>query len=178
MAHIDRNHVYKELLKHSHPLKTTMSSFCNTINGKVSNASVNVQEALKLGESMLLDFRASLPDDFHVPLKRKVKIMESIKYGVAISDKTLCNMASLFCLLITVGQHRQTLLDYELCTVPASIIGEYGCLSTVTKSTLVFKLKVDRLQPDSPDIVIVYGQQLLYHIVGRVLGLLQFSPTT
>ena len=69
-------------------------------------------------------------------------------------------MASLFCRLITVGQHRQvelqTVFDYELCAVPASIIDEYGCLKTWTKSTLVSILKVADLQPD--------GHQLLYHI--------------
>ena len=83
-------------------------------------------------------------------------------------------MASLFCRLITVGQHRQvelqTQFDYELCAVPASIIDEYGCLKTVTKSTLFSKLKVDDIQPDAPDIVIVDGQQLLYHIVWPCAG--------
>ena len=103
------------------------------------NASVNVQEILKMGESTLLDFRSSLPGGFHAPLKRKVKTMEYIKCQVDIGDKTLCDMASLFCLLITVGQHRQaelqTLFDYELCAVPASIIDEYGCLRSGTTST-------------------------------------------
>ena len=95
--------------------------------------------------------------------------MESIKCGVAIGDKTLYDMASLFCRLITVRQHRQvelqTLFDYELCAVPASMIDEYGCLRTGTKSTLV-----SILQPDAPDIVIVDGQQLLYHIVWPCAG--------
>ena len=36
--------------------------------------------------------------------------------------------------------------------------------------TLVSKLKVDDLQPDAPDIVIVDGQQLLYHIVWPCAG--------
>ena len=52
-------------------------------------------------------------------------------------------MASLFCRLITTGQHRQvelqTLFNYELCTVPASTIAEYGCVKRGTKSTLVSK---------------------------------------
>ena len=152
----------------------TSSSLYNIINGKVMNTSDNVQETLKMGESMLIDFRSSLPGGFHTPLKRKVKTMESIKCQVAIGDKTLYDMASLFCLLITVGQHRQVelqiLFDYELCAVPASIIGEYGCLRTGTKSTLVSKLKVDDLQPHAPDIVIVDGQQLLYHIVWPCTG--------
>jgi len=77
----DRNRVYEELKKHSHPLKLTSSSLCNIINGQVANASLNVQETLKMGESMLLDFRSSLPGGFHAPLKRKVKTMESIKCG-------------------------------------------------------------------------------------------------
>ena len=105
-----RNRVYEESKKHSHPLK-----------GKGANASVNVQETRKMGESMLLDFRSSLPGGFHAPLKRKVKTMESIKCGVAIGDKRLYDLASLFCRLNTVGQHRQvelqTLFDYELCAV-------------------------------------------------------------
>jgi len=78
----DRNCVYEELKKHSHPLKLTSSSLCNIINGQVANASVNVQETRKMGESMLLDFRSSLPGGFHAPLKRKVKTMASIKCGV------------------------------------------------------------------------------------------------
>ena len=45
-----------------------------------------------------------------------LKVLESIKCGVTIGDKTLYDMASLFCRLITVGQHRQvelqTLFDY------------------------------------------------------------------
>ena len=100
----DRTRVYGELKKHFHPLKLTSSSLYNIINGKVANA-VNVQETLKMGESMLLDFRPSLPGGIHAPLKRKVKTMESIKCGVAIGDKTLYDMASLFCCLTTVGQH-------------------------------------------------------------------------
>ena len=170
----DRNHVYEELKKHCHPLKLTSSSLCNIINDKVANASVNVQETHKMGESMLLDFRSSLPVGFHAPLKRKVKTMKSIKCGVTIGDKTLYNMASLFCRLITVGQHRlvelQIHFDNELCAVPASIIDEYECLRTGTKSTLVSKLKVDDLQPDARDIVIVDGQQLLYHIIWPCAG--------
>ena len=104
----DRNRVYEELKKHSHPLKLTSSGLYNIINGKVANASVNFQETLKIGESMLLDFRSSLHGSFRAPLKRKVKTMESIKCGIAIGDKTLYDMASLFCRLITVGQHLTT----------------------------------------------------------------------
>ena len=84
----DRNRVYEELKKHSHPLKLTSSSLYNIINGKMANAFVNVQETRKMGESMLVDFRSALPGGFHAPLKRKVKTMEYIKCGVTIGRST------------------------------------------------------------------------------------------
>ena len=143
----DRNSCLRRVEEAFPSSQMTTSSLYDIINGKVMNASVNVQETLKMGESMFLDFRSSLPGGFHAPLKRKVKTMEYIKCQVAIGDKMLYDTASLLCVLITVGQHRQaefqTLFDYELCAVPASIIDEYGCLRTGTKSTLVSKLKVD-----------------------------------
>ena len=141
----DRNSCLRRVEEAFPSSQMTSSSLYNIINGKVVNASVNVQETLKMGESMFLDFRSSLPGGFHAPLKRKVKTMEYIKCQVAICDRMLYDMASLFCVLIT--EHRQaelqTLFDYELCAVPASIIDEDGCLRTGTKSILVPNLKVD-----------------------------------
>ena len=61
-----RNRVYEELKTHPHPLKLTSSSVYNIINGKVANASVNVQETLKMGRAF------SLTSDrhcFYDPLK-------------------------------------------------------------------------------------------------------------
>ena len=143
----DRNSCLRRVEEAFPSSQMTSSSLYNIINGQMVNASVNVQETIKMGERMFLDFRSSLPGGFHAPLKRKVKTMEYIKCQVAIGDKTFYDMASLFCRLIAVGQHRQvelqTLFNYELCAVPASIIDEYGCLRTGTKSTLVSKLKVD-----------------------------------
>ena len=148
----DRNSCLRRVEDAFPSSQMTSSSLYNIINGKVVNASVNVQEILKMGESMFLDFRSSLPGGFHAPLKRKFKTMEYIKCQIAKGNKTFYDMSSLFCVLITVGQHRQaelqTLFDNELCAVPESIIDEYGCLRTGTKSTLVSKLKVDERRRD------------------------------
>ena len=105
----DRNSCLRRVEEASSQM--TSSSLYNIINGKVVNASVNVQETLKMGESMYLDFRSSLPGGFHAPLKRKVKTMEYIKCQVAIGDTTLCDIASPFCVFITVEQHRQAELQ-------------------------------------------------------------------
>ena len=102
----DRNSCLRRVEEAFPSSQMTTSSLYNIINGKVMNASVNVQETLNMRESMFLDFRSSLPGGFHAPLKRKVKTMEYIKCQVAIGDKMLYDTASLLCVLITVGQHR------------------------------------------------------------------------
>ena len=79
----DRNSCLRRVEEAFPSSQITSSSLYNIINVKVANASVNVQETLKMGESMLLDFISSLPGGFHAPLKRKVKTMESIKCQVA-----------------------------------------------------------------------------------------------
>ncbi len=73
----DRTRVCDELKKHSHPLQPTSPSLYNIINGKVAGASVNVHDALQIGEDMLLNFRLSLPGGFHAPLKK-----QSQNYGI------------------------------------------------------------------------------------------------
>ena len=90
----------------------------------MANASVSVHEALKIGESMLLDFMLSIPDSLYVPLKNS-KTMESIKRGVAFGDKTFYDMASLPSRLITVRQHGQvelqTVIDYDSLTMNCAL---------------------------------------------------------
>ena len=80
----DRNSCLRRVEEAFPSSQMTSSSIYNIINGKEVNASVNIQETLKMGESMFLDFRSSLPGGFHAPLKRKVKTMEYIKCQVAI----------------------------------------------------------------------------------------------
>ena len=77
----DRNSCLRRVEEAFPSSQMTSSSLYNIIKGKVVNASVNIQETLKMGESMFLDFRSSLPGGFHAPLKRKVKtIYVTIKY--------------------------------------------------------------------------------------------------
>ena len=55
--------------------------------------------------------------------------------------------------------------QYELCAVPPSLIGEYGCLRNGKKSVLCNRLGVVQIDPSTPDVVIVDMQQMLHHIV-------------
>ena len=86
--------------------------------------------------------------------------MEQLKRGMEVGDKTAFDL---------VGQTRQLQLTlifpYESCTIPSSLIDEYGCLRKRNKSTLVNRLGVKQVSGPGPDIVRVDMQQMLYHIV-------------
>jgi hypothetical protein len=68
-----------------------------------------------------------------------------------------------------VGQKRQLQLapmfQYELCTLPPSLIDECGCLRKENKTTLVNRLRLKQVSASAPNIVIVDMQHMLYHIV-------------
>ena len=53
----DRNSCLRRVEEAFPSCQMTSSSLYNIINGKVANASVNIQETPKMGESMFLDFR-------------------------------------------------------------------------------------------------------------------------
>ena len=78
-------------------------------------------------------------------------------------------MEARFSRLLIVGQSRNinlaTVFEYELCSVPPSIIDEFGILRKGCKAQLVKKLAVASTEPSNPDDVIMDAWQLLYHIV-------------
>jgi len=72
----DRNRVYEELKKHSHPLKLISSILCNISNGQVANASVNVQETCKMGRA------CSLTSDRHYLVASTPPAKKSQNHGI------------------------------------------------------------------------------------------------
>ncbi len=165
----DRERIAAELVKHSHPLTVESDVLYNIVNGKVAPSEVNVENSVAIGEKMAVSFRNSLPSNFHGKNSGTVKTMEQLKRGVKVGGKTVFDLESIFIRLLMVGQQRQLQLapifKYELCSVPASIIDEYGCLRKGNKSALVNRLGVQKVDSPFPDIVIVDAQQLLYHII-------------
>ena len=52
-----------------------------------------------------------------------------------------------------------------MCTIPASLIDENGCLRKGNKSILAIRLELKQVSVPAPDIVIVDMQQILCHFV-------------
>ena len=113
----------------------------NIVNRKVADKSINVVDAVSIGEEMALDFVKSLPDGFHNRLKNRVKTMDTMQRGVVVGENKLYDMEALFSRLLIVGLSRNinlaTVFGYELCAVPPSIIAEFGILRKGSKAQLV-----------------------------------------
>ena len=144
------------------------------MNGQVAPDSVNVQNALHIGEQQSKDFADSLPEGFHSPIGKRITTMEVMKKALTVKGKPIYDMDALFARLLVVGQQRgielKDVFDHELSPVPPSLIDEFGCLRKGDKSVLVKRLGVPDENAPLPNVVLVNGSQLLYHIVWPVAG--------
>ena len=84
------------------------------------------------------------------------------------NGETVFDTESIFLRILMVGQQRHLQLapifSYQLCAVPPTLADEFGCLRRGNKAALMNRLGIKLSWPRSPDIVIVDGQQLLYHV--------------
>ena len=84
------------------------------------------------------------------------------------TGETVFDSESIFLRIMMVGQQRHLQLapifSYQLCAVPTTLADEFGCLRRGSKAALMNRLGIKLSWPRSPDIVIVDGQQLLYHV--------------
>ena len=170
----DRKRIADELSKHSHSLDVDSNALYNIANGQVAPDDVNVPDAMRIGEQMVASFEKSLPEGFHGKISIPVKTMEKLKQGIKVGDKIVFDLDAIFLRLLLVGQQRQLQLDtvfqHELCAVPSSLCDEYGCLRKGNKAVLVKRLGVPLREVQTPDMVIVDTQQLMYHIRGSQAG--------
>ena len=97
--------------------------------------------------------------------ERKAKVIKKTQKGRLVD---IIDLQSIFLCLLLVGQRRMMTLEplfkYELCSVPPSLVDQYGCLRKSNKSKLVTCLGVYSCKELEPEIIIVDAQQLLYHV--------------
>ena len=170
----NRNKIMEEYQQHCHPLKENQQILYNIVNGQVAPDSVNVQNALHIGEQQSKDFADSLLEGFHSPIGKRITTMEVMKKALTVKGMPIYDMDALFARLLVVGQQRgielKDVFDHELSPVPPSLIDEFGCLRKGDKSVLVKRLGVPDENAPLPNVVLVNGSQLLYHIVWPVAG--------
>ena len=100
--------------------------------------------------------------------------MKEIKKVISVNGKAIFDIETLFARLLVIGQQRGVevtdIFKYELSPVPPSLIDEYGCLRKGDKSVLVKSLGVPIKDAPAPDVVLVDGSQLMYHVVWPIAG--------
>ena len=166
----DRRRVANELSKHSNPLEGQGENIVlyYIVNGNIAPSAVNVADAVSIGDNMSSVFRRSLPSDFHANMSCPVKTMEYLKRGIKVGEKTVFDTESIFLRILMVGQQLQLQLapifSHQLSAVHLSLVDEFGCLRRGNKADLINWLGIKLYLPRSPDVVIVDGQQLLYHV--------------
>lgn len=169
----DRKNIKHEFEKMSNPLKLPSDILVNIYNGAVADDKINVQNALRIGEQMAIDFRNKLPDGFNTPIKKEVTTMSKMKTSTKIGDKQLFNSEKIYARLLAISQHRNVdlrdLLKHDLAPLPLALFDDYGHMRKGNKSVLIKKLAVF-YQPISPDIVLIDGNALIYHVQWPVNG--------
>ena len=86
----------------SHPLNDQQPGVYNISNGQVAPNTVSIQNALASGSGQSRQFSASLGNEFHKAIKKKVKTMELLKKVVTVKGKAIYNVETLFSWLLVV----------------------------------------------------------------------------
>ena len=89
--------------------------------------------------------------------------------SMKVGNKRAFDLETILRRLLMVGHNRQLQLSpifqYELYTIPLSLIDEYGWIRKGNNSILPNHLGLKQVSAPAPHIVIVDMQQMLYHIV-------------
>lgn len=167
----DRKKITEEIERHIHPLKSDSDRLVNVVNGHLAPDTVNVQNAVEIGELMAVKFQQKLPGGFYDPIKKSVITLEVLQKGVKLGDRTLYDMEKLYARMLVVSQQRhinlEDLLSFELAPFPFSLFDEFGEMRSGNKAALVPKLAVYMSEVFHPDVELVDGNAMLYHVQWR-----------
>ncbi len=91
----DREALKRKLEMCIHPLKPELhpEQLVNVANGTIGISKINVDQAVSIGQSQLLEFEKQLPFGFWKPIEKKVKTMAATKKGIAVGTK--------FCMILS-----------------------------------------------------------------------------
>ncbi len=167
----DRRKIINELQKHTNPLSTQSGDVLyNIVNGRVAEKCVNVDQAVSIGDKMITEYTARLPEGFHDSLKKNVTTMTSLKKRAKIGDVSVYDMEKLYARLLVISQNREIelsdLFKFELAPMPPALFDEFGDMRKGSKSVLVNKLAVlAEVQQPMVDALLVDGNEAIYHTV-------------
>ena len=92
-----------------------------------------------------------------------------MKKAKVVGRKPVHALEATFSRFLRIGQHRNIdlhdVLGYEFCAIPSPLVDEFRCLRKGNKAALMQQLGKVLDKPSNSDILLIDGNQLLFHIV-------------
>ena len=106
-------------------------SIVNIVSGKLSPASVNVENAVMIGETMLEDYEKTWPEGFNSTISKKVDKMAASCKFVKIGDSKVYDLNAIYSRVIALLSSDRDVdvndvFAYELAPVPTSMFMKDG----------------------------------------------------
>lgn len=170
----DRDKLRESLDTCLHPLKPhdhLPESIVNVTSGKIAPASVNVDNAVQIGETMLKNFEMTWPKGYYSAIPKKVRTMAITMKSIQVDDSKIYDLNGIYSRIIALFSSDRSVdvtdvLAYELAPVPTAMFTEKGMRLCKAKSTLKKSLQVEisKRKAGDADITVIDGSALLWTI--------------
>ena len=160
----------------SHP----SASLINIVTGRISPASVTVDDSVQLGRQLMKTYEEGWPQSFYKPLKKSTVTMSVTRKQVNVGDVGVFDTSLIYSRVMCLQKVRdidmKDVLGYELAAVPPSMFDETSEMHiTKSKSTLKTNLQVELTDRRSipPDVLVLDGCAILWVVNWPAHGLVQ-----
>ena len=146
-------------------------SIVNIVSGKRAPASVNVENALMIGETMLEDYEKTWPEGFNSTISKKVETKAASCKFVKIGDSKVYDFNAIYSRVIALLSSDRDVdvndvFSYELAPVPTAMFMNDGMQICKAKSKLKRSLQIEVLRRNAgdADATVIDGSALLWTV--------------
>ena len=146
-------------------------SIVNIVSGKLAPASVNVENAVMIGETMLEDYEKTWLEEFNSTISKKVETMAASCKFVKIGDSKVYDLNAIYSRVIALLSSDRDVdvndvFSYELAPVPTAMFMKDGMRICKAKSKLKrsLQIEVSRRNAGNADATVIDGSALLWTV--------------
>ena len=155
----------------------------NIVSGKLAPASVNVENAVMIWETMLEDYEKTWPEGFNSTISKKVETMAASCKFVEIGDSKVYNLNAIYSRVIALLSSDRDVdvndvFSYKLAPVPTAMFMKDGMRICKAKSKLKrsLQIEVSLRNAGDADATVIDGSALLWTLASRFhVSVLQIS---
>ena len=147
------------------------SSIVNIVSGELAPASVNVENAVMIGETMLEDYEKTWPEGFNSTISKKVETMAASCKFIKIGDSKVYDLNAIYSRVIALlSSDRDVVVNdvfsYEFAPVPTAMFMKDGMRICKAKSKLKrsLQIEVSRRNAGDADATVIDGPALLWTV--------------